>query len=83
MPTKNLIPVKVYLTKEEFAVVSEYAAKAGFRHGGIKLYNQKEHGMADEVIPNTKGIAQFLKHCFEVYKASDSEKLLKIAKALA
>lgn len=78
MPSKDLIRVDVYLNKNEFPDYAEAAVRTGFRHGGVKLYNQRN----DRQVPNTKGLAKYLKYGHETCKALDSVQLLKVAAAL-
>lgn len=82
MALKNLIRIDVYLTKEEFAEVANHAIEAKFRHGGVKLYNPTRKGPVGSMVPNRKGIAEYLKHCESVYIASKAEDILKIAASL-
>lgn len=66
--------VKVYLKPKFFAEVCELAQKSGKRGIGLKNYKLKEHGFANQTIPNTKGIAKFFKMCALAWRDAEVER---------
>lgn len=70
--------IKLYLTNEEFQTYANEAVKAGKRSKSLKLFTQKPHGFADEVIPNCKGIAKFIREsAIPSWLRTETERLIK------
>jgi hypothetical protein len=72
---KNQVIVKVPIHKKNFSRYCELAVQAKKRRGGLQLYTQKPHGFANEVSPNTDGLAKFMKFCVEYYQQHEAERL--------
>lgn len=82
MTSKNSICIKVYINKEEFPEVAQEAEKAGKRRRGLQLYTQKKHGFQGEVQPNTDGLSKFFKFCYQSYKESEADRMVRGAELL-
>lgn len=72
------IRVNLYLTERELSDYVEEAQKVGLRPKWAKTFTQKKHGFEHEKIPNTKGIAKFVRNfLFPAWKRSEAERLIK------
>jgi predicted RNA-binding protein YlxR (DUF448 family) len=79
---KGLFRVVVYFNESEFMIVAELAQKLGKRSVYIPIKKQKPHGMADEWVANTKGIAITLKELIKYYRDMEAERTAKLADVL-
>lgn len=76
---KGLFRVAVYFNETGLQAVVKDAEKAGFRRVGIPVKIQKPHGLTDEWLANTDGVAPFLKNCYEYWKKTAPERLKELA----
>jgi hypothetical protein len=79
MDKKQKIRVRVYFNQDSFKAIALEAEKAGFRRGGLQIFNQREHGFAGQVDANTDGISKYLKHCQAYYVAHEAQRLQELA----
>ncbi len=77
---KGLFRVGVYFNETGITTLIKDAEKAGFRRVGLPAKIQKPHGMADEWLANTDGLAKFLKNCWEYWRKAEPERLEALAK---
>jgi hypothetical protein len=73
----------VYFNLKDFAEIAKDAEKAGKRHGNSILFRQKEHGFSGQEVANRKGIAKFLKYCWEYWRKAEPARLEEAAKLKA
>jgi 2-iminoacetate synthase ThiH len=72
--------VPVYFNPDALTEIAKDAAEMKFRPVLLQSSKQKEHGFADEIVYQRKGIGRMLKYCWNYWKQHEAERLTEKAK---